>query len=264
MPEMNQQLLTHALACAHHMADLARPLARTTWLQPKDVTFKEDGSFLTRADLAIERRWRDHLHTAFPSHAIQGEEYGSNSGAAEYTWVLDPIDGTRQYGMGLGNFSTLIALCDGAGYPLLGMIDLPLMDARYFAVRGQGAWLNDRRLAVSGVTDLKQALTMLANQNSFFGAQARAYENLRAVVDGAAFDAGSPAYGALAAGKVDLCLNGGDLNAHDICALVPVIEEAGGIITNWQGGALGLTSSGAIVAAATPELHRAALAVLSA
>ncbi|MBT8154254.1 histidinol phosphate phosphatase [Epibacterium ulvae] len=260
---MDQQLLTQALACAHHMADLARPVARATWLQPKDVSFKDDGSFLTRADLAIERSWRDHLRTAFPTHAIQGEEYGSDAGQAGYTWVLDPIDGTRQYGMGLGNFSTLIALCDAAGYPLMGMIDLPLMDARYFAVRGQGAWLNNRRITVSTTTDLGTALTMLANQNSFAGAEAGAYERLRGAVGGTAFDAGSPAYGALAAGKVDLCLNGGDLNAHDICALVPVIEEAGGIITNWQGGALGLASSGAIVAAATADLHQAALAVLA-
>lgn len=260
---MDQRLLTQALACVHHMADMARPIARSTWMEPGDVSFKDDGSFLTRADLAIERAWRKHLHSVFPTHAIQGEEYGSNAGEADYTWVLDPIDGTRQFAMGLGNFATLIALCDGTGRPVLGMIDLPLMGARYFAQRGQGAFLNDRRLSVSGVTRLGGALAMLANQNSFQGAEARAYERLRGCVGDAAFDAGAPAYGALAAGKLDLCLNGGDLNAHDICALVPVVEEAGGTITDWQGQALGLWSGGAILASANAELHAAALEVVA-
>lgn len=260
---MDFSFLDHALQSAHQMANLARPLAREAWLNPKEVSFKEDGSFLTPADLAIERAWRHHLHLAFPDHAIQGEEYGSEKGIAEYTWVLDPIDGTRQFGMGLGNFATLIALCDGMGRPVIGVIDLPLMDVRYCAARGHGAYLNDRRLNVSNATLLGEALAMLANQNSFTHTDAVAYENLRSSVGQAAFDAGSPAYGALAAGKVDLCLNGGDLNAHDICALVPVVEEAGGMITNWQGEALGLWSSGAILASASPVLHQAALDVLT-
>lgn len=259
MPDLD---LSAALKAAHHMADFARPIAREYWLAPKEVEFKADHSFLTPADLAIERGWRNSLQQCFPDHAILGEEFGHSAGDARYTWVLDPIDGTRQYGMGLGNFSTLIALCDDSGQPLLGMMDLPLMDARFYGVRGQGAWLNTRRLQVSDQSDLSSALVMLANQNSFEGPEAAAYERLRRRADGAAFDAGSPAYGALAAGKVDLCLNGGDLNAHDICALVAIVTEAGGCITDWAGGSLGLHSSGAIVASATPALHAAALDVL--
>ncbi len=259
---MNDLDMAAALKAAHHMADMARPIARKYWLAPKDMKLKADKSFLTPADLEIERQWRNHLETQFPDHAILGEEFGHSAGKASYTWVLDPIDGTRHFAMGLGGFATLIALCDAEGHPLLGMIDLPLMDARYVGVRGQGAWLNDTALKVSGESDLSQALAMLANQSSFGGADARAYEALRAAVSDNTFDAGSPAYGALAAGKLDLCINGSDLDAFDICALVPVVEEAGGVITGRNGEALGLLSKGVILASASAALHAAALKVV--
>ncbi|CUH77203.1 Histidinol-phosphatase [Tritonibacter multivorans] len=240
------------------LCDAARPIVRDHWLSPKQVDYKSDGSLLTQADLAVERLLRDGLRAAFPDHGLLGEEYGADAAERDYTWVIDPIDGTRPYGFGLPNFASLAALCHH-GRPILGMIDLPLLDVRYIGIAGQGTWLNGRKLQVSATKQLSQAHGMLANHDSFTDGTDAAYDALRARLRATAFDGGSPAYGALAAGKIDLCLNGPDLNAHDICALVPVVEGAGGVVTSWQGEPLTLASSGAIVASATAQLHDAAL-----
>lgn len=244
------------------LSDAARPIIRDHWLSPKQVDYKSDGSLLTHADLAVERLLRDGLRAAYPDHGLLGEEYGGDATERDYTWVIDPIDGTRPYGFGLTNFASLAALCHH-GRPILGMIDLPLLDVRYIGIAGQGSWLNGRKLQVSATQDLSQAHGMLANHDSFTNGTVAVYDALRPRLRATAFDAGSPAYGALAAGKIDLSLNGPDLNAHDICALVPVVEGAGGIVTSWQGEALTLASSGGIVATATPQLHDAALSVIA-
>ena len=201
------------------------------------------------------------IREAFPTHGILGEEYGLEGAEREYTWVLDPIDGTRQFGFGLTNFSTLIALCHH-GRPALGLMDLPLSDARFLGRAEAETTLNGRMLRVSGQTELSVAHAALANHDSFTGGSLAGYEALRAVVRASAFDGGSPAYGGLAAGKIDLCLNGPDLKPHDICALVPIVTGAGGVITDWHGGTLGMSSSGSILAAASEELHEDALACL--
>ena len=256
------QLITEAAALAGRMADAARPLIREVWLAPKQVEYNTDGSLLTKADLGTEELWRSMIREAFPSHGILGEEYGWEGQGSGWTWVLDPIDGTRQFAFGTGNFSTLISLCH-EGRPVLGVMDLPLADARFTGIAGQGTELNGRALRVSGQNSLAQAHAGLANHDSFTGGTDAGYEALRAGVRASVFDAGSPAYGGLAAGKIDLCLNGPDLDAYDICALVPIVTGAGGVISSWTGEQLTITSSGCILASASLELHEAALDLLA-
>lgn len=176
--------------------------------------------------------------------------------------MIDPIDGTRQFAAGLGNWAVLVALCRD-GVPVLGVIDLPLAGARHWAVTEGGSWFAAggpaRRVACRGTADLARAVVALANPDSLTPPARAALTGLGAL---RVHDGGSPAYGALARGRVDLVVNGGDLDAFDICALVPVVAEAGGRISGWDGAALGLDSRGAILAAATPSLMAAARAWL--
>lgn len=259
---MVDETLNKALPLAHHLADLARPVARDVWLAPRALDLKDDGSHVTRADLEIETRWRQEIQHRFPDHGIWGEEHGTQALGSTYVWVLDPIDGTRQFGLGLTDFSSMISLCRD-GKPVLGIVDLPLCGLRYTALAGQGAYLEDRKLSTSAQRVLTGMYAGLANQDSFPEAHTRAYEIFRKQAHSSVFDGGSPAYGALAAGKLDLCINGTDLETFDICALVVLVTEAGGCISGWDGSALRLGCSGAIVATSNAELHEQALAVTS-
>ena len=257
MSEMSE-LMAAAVALAEHSSATARAL----WQGEIDVTYKSDGSSLTEADLNVEALWRDRIRSHFPSHGILGEEYGQDSGTSAYTWVLDPIDGTRQFGAGLLNFSSLISVCRD-GVPVVGVIDLPHIGSRWVAALGHGTRVDPRPVQTSGCSDIDTAVVSLANPDSFGETTSAGYARLRNAGRLRVFDAGSPAYGALARGLIDVCLNGDDLNAHDICALCPVVTEAGGVITDWSGGPLSLSSSGAIVATASPDLHAHVLGMLA-
>ena len=256
MPELDTLLET-----ALQLADIASDLSVAAWTSDLAVSYKSDGSSLTSADTSIEERWRADIHRTYPSHAILGEEYGQDDGASAYTWVLDPIDGTRSFGTGLLNYASLISICRDR-VPVIGIIDLPLPGARYVAAKDRGTTFAGRPVRTSGRADLASAVIALANPDSFQETSVLGYDRLRGFGRTRVFDGGSPAYGALSRGLIDVCLNGDDLEAFDICALVPVVEEAGGVITDWTGEALSLASSGAIVASASHELHAAVLAQL--
>ncbi len=248
-------------AAAMALADAASTLARKAWFEDVAARYKSDGSSLTDADLAIEANWRETIRRLFPSHGILGEEYGTDAGSSAFTWVFDPIDGTRQFATGLLNFASLIAVCRD-GVPVIGIIDLPLSGARYAAAENEGTKLNGRTVRCSGQTGLADARISLANPDSFAGDAGRSFERLRSTGRLNVFDGGAPAYGALSRGLIDVCLNGSDLDAYDICALCPVVTQAGGVISDWSGRPLSLASSGAIVASASPELHGIVLATL--
>ncbi len=243
------------------LADLGNQIAEDAWRGQLDVTYKEDGSSLTQADLSIESLWRERITSTFPDHSILGEEFGAETGDSAYTWVLDPIDGTRQFATGLLNFSTLISLCQD-GVPVLGVIDLPLAGLRFVAVKDHGVTFADRPIHTSAQTSLGEAVISLANPKSFVQSK-QGFKSLAKRGKTIVYDGGSPAYGSLARGLIDVCLNGDDLDAYDICALVPVVTEAGGQITDWQGEPLDLNSSGAIVATANQALHQKVLNTLN-
>lgn len=250
-------------AAALTLADQASELSSRAWHGDLAVEYKEDGSSLTQADLDIEALWRETIRREFPSHGILGEEYGTETGASAYTWVIDPIDGTRQFGTGLLDYGSLIGLCRD-GHPILGIIDLPMPGARYVGVEGKGTSFAGRSVRCGSRTDLDSAIISLSNPDSFSPKTVAGFESFRRTGRLRVFDAGCVAYGSLSRGLVDVCLNGDDLDAFDICALCPVVQEAGGVITDWAGGALSITSTGAIAASASPQLHSKVLDRLAA
>lgn len=217
---------------------------------------------VTEADRGAERIMREILAQRRPDDAILGEEYGHQPGRSGLTWVLDPVDGTRSFMCGAPTWGVLIGVTDARG-PLYGLIDQPWTGerfeggggiARLTAPQGDSALAVRRDAAMAGAT----LLTTYPDVGT--EVETAAFRRLSAQVRLTRYGLDCYAYALLALGQVDLVVEAG-LQPHDIVAPIAVIEAAGGIVTDWQGGPA--HHGGQVIAAATPALHRAALALLA-
>ncbi|BAU92638.1 L-histidinol-phosphate phosphatase [Methylorubrum populi] len=250
------------LAFAAELAEAARPIARAYFRTPLDIVTKADESPVTLADRAIEARLRSLIEARFPDHGIFGEEMGVKPGTAPGNgpvWVIDPIDGTKSFVTGLPLFGTLIAFLDG-GVPLVGVIDMPALGERWTGRPGQ-ALFGAEPARTSGCRSLSAARFFTTAPDGFIGEDAARYRRLSAATALRRFGGDCYAYGLLASGHCDLIAETG-LQPYDYMALVPVIRAAGGVVTDWAGADLTLASDGRVLAAASPELHAQALALL--
>ena len=249
-------------AFAERLADASRQILGPAGAEPPQVEIKADASPVTEIDRAIETRLRDMIGERFPAHGVLGEEYGSERLDAEFVWVLDPIDGTAPFIAGIPVYGTLIGLAH-RGKPLLGVIDHPATDDRWVGVAGQATTRNGQPVRTRPCTDLATAFTTNSNPD-FLSADERArFERLRSRVRYTQYGGSCYAYGLLASGRTDLALDAG-LDIFDILAVVPVIEGAGGVITDWAGEPIELGWQGRVLAAGAPALHREVLALLGA
>jgi len=256
-PDLSTAELDEFSAFARTLADLARPLSKRWFRHPLHVDRKVDESPVTRADREVEQALRDAIARHYPNHGIYGEEFGAAHADAEFTWVIDPIDGTRSFISGNPLWGTLLALLH-KGAPLLGVIDIPYLDERWTGRAGSPSAFNGSPCRASGCGNLRDA-TLYATSPDIFGQdEAAAFARLEEAVGTRRYGGDCYSYGLLASGHVDLVVEAG-LQPYDYMALVPVIEGAGGVITDWQGAPLGLHSAGRVVAAATPGLHAQAL-----
>ena len=214
---------------------------------------------VTIADRDAEKVMRDLIADSFPEHGILGEEHGQTASASGLTWVLDPIDGTRSFIMGMPIWGTLIGLTDKST-PILGMMDQPYTGERY-AGFGDRAERRDRngtaRLATRPCRELGEAI-LCATDPAMFKHQAErsAFDRVAERVKLRRFNGDCYNYCLLAAGSVDLVIES-SLQIYDIAPLIPIIEAAGGIVTDWAGGSA--AKGGQVLAAATRDLHQQAL-----
>ncbi len=247
------------VAFAETLADRAGEVIRKYFRQPFAVEAKSDESPVTIADREAEQAMRALIAATYPDHGIVGEEFGNTHSDAAYCWILDPIDGTGSFITGKPIFGTLIALWrDGA--PLLGVIDQPITGERWIGARGHGATLNGARVRVRGCAALDEAF-LDATDPSMFD-RAPAFETLRRAVARNRWGSDCYAYALLASGHIDLVVERG-LKLWDYATLVPLIEEAGGIITDWHGKPLREGASGHVLAAGDPRVHEQAKKILS-
>ncbi len=251
-------------AFARSLAQAARAETLTRWRNAGAADNKAmAGAFdpVTEADIGAERTMRALIEARFPDHGIAGEEMGEKPAAGRYGWSLDPIDGTRSFVCGMPSWVTLIALLRD-GEPMLGIIDAPRLGETYYG-DGDEATLTDgegeHRIAVSGRRTLAEARLSTTDPYLFAGGDAEAFHRLRAAVRTTRYGHDGYAYARLAAGSIDLVVEGG-LKPYDYNALVPVIRGAGGFVGNWSGGAD--LSEGRIVAAASPSLFEEAIGLL--
>jgi len=248
------------IALAQKLADAAGAIVRRYFRTPVKVDDKPDLTPVTIADRETERAMRALIAEAFPTHGVIGEEEGRERADAEFVWVLDPIDGTKNFISGIPMFGTLIALVR-AGRPVLGVIDQPVLGERWLGAAGQATTLNGKPVRTRACADLANATLYATSPDMFSGADAAPFARLRARVKLARYGADCYAYAQLASGFIDLVVEC-DLKVYDFAALVPVIEGAGGAIADWQGRALDLGSGGRVIACGDPQLLDSARAAL--
>ncbi len=221
---------------------------------------------VTEADRAAEAAMRRLIAETFPHHGVIGEEFGSVGVDSEYVWVLDPIDGTKSFIAGLPTWGCLIGLLrDGA--PTYGMMAQPFTRER-FVGDGQGAvWrgfgpdhkIIERKLITRPCEDLGKATLLTTSPLLYSDAKLEAFRRVEGKVRLSRYGGDCYAFAMLAAGHVDCVIESG-LKIYDIAPLIPIIEGAGGRVTNWDGDSA--TQGGEIVASGSPEIHEAALKLL--
>jgi myo-inositol-1(or 4)-monophosphatase len=217
---------------------------------------------VTSADRAIERVLRARIIERYPQHGIVAEEEGERAAGSEYTWFIDPIDGTRAFMTGSPLWGTLVGLTR-QGKPLFGLLCQPVLEEIFFG-GPNGSWLikseGRERLKARRCSTLENAVLVSTHPSMFDGERADAFSALARRCLLHRFGGDCYNYAMLAAGFVDLVVEG-QLKPFDIVPLIPMLEGAGCVVTNWQGAAP--MSGGDVIAAATPELHAAALRVVT-
>jgi histidinol phosphatase-like enzyme (inositol monophosphatase family) len=245
---------------AERVAERARAMSLPCFRSRLQVGFKDDDSPVTAVDRSVEAMVRDCIRETYPEHGVLGEEHGSSHTDAEYVWSIDPIDGTRSFVTGWPLWGTLLALLHG-GEPVLGLVDMPVLDERWVGVRGVGTTLNGRACRSGRTAALAEAIVYTTSPDAFSPAELAVFERVSRAARGRRFGGDCYSYALLASGHIDVVIEA-DLKPYDYLALAPVIEAAGGVITDWEGRRLGMRSGSRVVAAATAELHRGIIGLI--
>ena len=244
--------LSAEIALAHRLADAARDAIRPHFREPVTAERKGDATPVTIADRAAEEAMRRILTAEVPQDGVHGEEFGVSEGRSNRQWVLDPVDGTCAFLAGRATFGTLIALLVD-GFPVLGMIDQPILGERWLGLAGQPTTLNGTPVSTRPCRELADATLATTGPQYFtqdegdqFMALAQKTDHKRMVMGGDCYN-----YALLATGFVDVVCESG-LKLHDFAALVPVVEGAGGMMCDWNGEPLHAASDGHVLALGDP------------
>lgn len=247
------------------LADAARQQTLPRFRVGTAVTNKLEGGFdpVTEADQTAELAIRELIISTFPDHGILGEEHESIGLDREHIWVIDPIDGTRAFISGVPVWGTLIGLRSG-GRGVMGLMDQPFTGERYFA-DGQQSWYSGpdgaRKVEVRDCGDISQAILFTTSPHIFSAGERQSYDRVEGRVRLFRYGVDCYAYALLAAGNVDLVVESG-LKPYDVGALIPLVEQAGGIITTWDGGRP--ENGGSIIAAGSRAVYEQAMELLAA
>ena len=271
---LDQEELDELVAFANSLVDAAREVVLPYWrlgieVDSKDEPERPEGeSPVTAADRQAEQAMRDLIASRYDKHGIYGEEHGVIRADADWVWVLDPIDGTKSFITGKPLFGTLVA-CLYHGVPVIGIIDQCVLGERWVGVCGRKTTLNGAPVSTRCCAALCDAMMYATTPHMFAaGHEAGRFAAMCAAVKRRLFGADCYAYALVASGfGADLVVEA-DLGLYDYCALVPVVEGAGGKMTDWAGQTLSLRnhqlSRGRVVAAGSSDLHAQALKVLGA
>jgi histidinol phosphatase-like enzyme (inositol monophosphatase family) len=243
------------LAAAEAALAAAAPILRAAFRAPLAVDRKPDASPVTEADRAAERAMRAILADRLPNHGILGEEYGAELRESPWRWVLDPIDGTRAFITGRPLWGTLIALLH-QGRPVLGILDQPVTGERWTGLANETTRFTSPyggRIGTRPCASLAAA-ELACTSPEMFGPHLPAWMRLAAAAGRTSYGGDCQLYGLLALGQLDLVCEAG-LRLWDWAALTPIVEGAGGRLTDWSGQTLAETSDGRVLAAGDPGLH---------
>ena len=247
------------LEAAADVAELAARVAMRWYRDGVQVEIKGDGSPVTIADREAERTAREWIAERFPEDGIIGEEFGETRADARRRWILDPIDGTKSFVRGVPLWGTLVACCEGETV-LAGAACFPAVEEIVVAAPGEGCWWNGRRAAVSRVDDFARA-TALITDDRFPGNPVRAAQWASLASRAGVARTWGDCYGYLlvATGRAEIMVDD-IVNPWDAAALQPIITEAGGTFTAWNGtptafGGSAIATNAALAAPTRELLH---------
>ena len=246
----NDTLISHV----DRLADLAGSAALGYFRTLREIELKDDESPVTQADRGVELQVRAYLDRHFPDDGILGEEFGQSDISRDHVWSIDPIDGTRSFLSGHPLFGFLLGRLNN-GVPQIGVIGMPALGEKVIGERGGDATLNGSKIRVSSQTSLDQAILFVNEGEKVFARHPEVFSRLMTVGQTRRFGYDCYPHALVAMGHVDAVVDE-DLQPYDYLPLVPIIEAAGGVITDWTGRALTLDSgTSGVVTAATAELH---------
>jgi len=252
---------------ANKLADAAGAVIRPYFRKRIDIVDKSGPRAIfdpvTQADRDAETAIRNLIKAEFPDDAILGEEHGHESGSSGRTWVLDPIDGTRAFITGRHTWGTLIALCEG-DRPVLGIIDQPILGERFVGHAGTAELVSDagrERLRTRRCASLAEAVVSTTHPWGYFNrAQRAGFESVCNAARMSYFGGDCYGYALFAMGFIDVIVEG-RLAPWDVAALIPVIENAGGVVSDWQGRPF--TNGGSVIAAGDARVHAEVVKLLA-
>ena len=248
-------------AFAQDLAEASRQIIATAVRKPFDLEIKQDLSPVTTVDKAVEDRIRALIQQTYPDHGILGEERADTNPQAEFKWIIDPIDGTLPFLAGLPVFGTLIALVQDE-VPVIGVIDMPMTKDRWVGCEGAQTTRNGQVVTTRACDDLSKALITSSNPNFWDDTDRPVLTRLNEAARWGVYGGSCMAYGQIASGRIDVGIEV-NYDIHDYLALVPVIQGAGGVITDWTGAPMTLRSGDRFVAAGDQRAHAATLKIVS-
>ena len=250
---LNNSYLKEFVSFANTLADNSAEVIMQYFRRQFNIETKEDNTPVTIADKKSEEKIRELIEQTYPSHGIVGEEYEEVNFDSEFTWVIDPIDGTQSFIAGHKDFGTLIALLQN-NKPILGIINCPAHQERWIGIHNQPTTLNGIVVSTSSIQKIQDGYAFTSGlyfENDKFK---KGFDKIIQRAKYYRFGGDCYMYGMLATGLIDIVIED-TLKIWDYMALIPVIEGAGGVVTDKYNKKITLDSKGSIIATANPELH---------
>ena len=232
---MRKSELNSYLSFAKKLINVSEKIVKQNTPSKIKVNFKIDRSPVTKIDMQVERSLRKLISQKFPEHGIYGEEYQNKNLRSDFVWVIDPIDGTKNFINGNGNYGTLLSLCH-QGVPIIGIINCPQLKKRWIGIKNHGAFCNNQKLKkISSDQSLKELFFSTSGMTAYQdSSKNKKYRSLAKKTQYITFGGDCVQYGLLAERRIPFVVES-YLKPFDYLPLVNVIEETGGIITDFSG-----------------------------
>ena len=245
------------ISFANILADESAKVIMKYFRQTFVTENKDDNTPVTIADKNSELKIRELINNAYPSHGILAEEFDDTKLNSDYLWVIDPIDGTRSFIAGHKDFGTLIALLYNKK-PILGIINCPAHNERWIGVENQITTLNGKNIKTSSKKSIEECYTITTGLYFEDETFRKGFKNILKKSKYYILGGDCYMYGMLSSGLVDIVVED-TLKTHDYMALVPVIQGAGGVITDKYNNPITLDSDGSVLATANSFIHKQAI-----
>ena len=253
--------LEELVTFSNHLADESEKIIKQFFRKSIKIESKEDESPVTIADKSVELKIRELIQNKYPNHGILGEEFEAKNIDSEYLWVIDPIDGTRSFIAGHKDFGTLIALLHN-NIPIIGIINCPMHQERWVGVDGGKTTMNNLEVNTSKITSLNQSYFCTSGLYVDDDHFRQGCDKIIKKTKYHRLGGDCYMYGMVASGLIEVVLED-TLKVHDYMALIPVIEGAGGIVSDKYGKSVSIHSKGSIVASANKILHKEIIDIIN-